>query len=167
MPDCPCPPRLISGSDMLLMLHAPNLLPKRSHASSSCLRQLLRCQCCLSSDSFLQLPDFPWVIRSVRSHGQPAVQILVGHFGLAARPTAGCDSRSCPGRSAVAKRHLLVGIRLLMGHWRTHRITFHQCRADTSHRRTVPSSLPDATVRPSGLQLSAPTALVWPEYSAS
>jgi hypothetical protein len=37
---------------------------------------------------------------------------------LAARPVAGCDSRSCLGRSAVAKRHLLVGIRLLMGNWR-------------------------------------------------
>ena len=36
-------------------------------------------------------------------------------MSLAARPAAGCDSRSCPGRSAVAKRHLLVGIRLLMG----------------------------------------------------
>ena len=39
--------------------------------------------------------------------------VRAGRVPLAARPVAGRDSRSCPGRSAVAKRHLLVGIRLL------------------------------------------------------
>src|SRR5207249_9217622 len=45
----------------------------------------------------------------------PACERRQARVPLAARTAPGCDSRTRPGRSAVAKRDLLVGLRLLTG----------------------------------------------------
>jgi hypothetical protein len=54
--------------------------------------------------------------RAAGGHAMAAARELGGaarHAAYAAAP--GCDSRTRPGRSAVAKRDLLVGLRLLTG----------------------------------------------------
>src|SRR5579875_3325299 len=71
---------------------------------------------------------------------------------LAARPATGCHSRACPGRSATAKRHLLVGIRLLMDGWhvpalpnkcfkQTSQADMLSSRADRMHPITILTDL--------------------------
>ncbi len=55
--------------------------------------------------------------RAAGGHAMAGARDLSGaaRMPLAARPAAGCNSRAGPGRSAAAKRPLLVGIRLLIG----------------------------------------------------